>query len=280
MKKLFVPALAAFTLWQCQPNKQQAVVVNEAVAMARQTHKEAADTLRADTNATLLPVNLSAIDPKAAKTLLDSFDLAPMFVGGWPDNGFYGNDHYRIEFIITKMERTINNPFVYAVKGKNKFKKTISDFEGLIEIKSVLAFKDVNLDTSEINAMGILKTYAISGDFNFAEDTTKNTSGRFTGTFKADFSTTTDRGLELWFFSDGTPAQGSGYRFDGNWTSYKNAAQTKPVIWSRDLFRFANNILEEFSYGEREIEINPKYRQYGWDNFWEGDEWWSETPNQ
>ena len=268
-------------LWHCQSNKQQvAVATTDLVALARQTHKEAADTLRADTNIALLPVNMTMIDRKAAKSLLDSMNLGPLFVVTWPDNGFYGTDHYRIEFIITSMEQTINDPFVYAVKGKNKFKKTISDFEGFIEIKDLMSFNDTNLDTAEINAMDILKTYSVAGDFNFGEDTTKNTSGRFTGTFKADFSTTKDRGLELWFFSDGTPAKGSGYRFDGNWTSYKNTSQTKPVLWSRDLFRFANDILENFSYGEREIEINPKYRQYGWDNFWEGDEWWNETPNQ
>jgi hypothetical protein len=284
MKKItYILSLTAVVVawWQCQSNKQQtAIASTDIVAIARQTHKEAADTLRADTNAALVPVILKLVEHNAAKALLDTMNLAPMFANTWPDNGFYGADHYRIEFIITSMERTINDPFVYAVKGKNKFKKTISEFEGSIEIKDMMEFKDTNLDTAEINSMSILKTYSLAGEFNFGEDTTKATSGRFKGTFKTDFATTKDRGLELWFYSDSTPAKGAGYRFDGNWTSYKNVSQTKPVIWSRDLFRFANDILEHFSYGDREIEINPKYRQYGWDNFWEGEEWWNETPNQ
>jgi len=52
------------------------------------------------------------------------------------------------------------------------------------------------------------------------------------------------------------------------------------VLWSRDLFRFANDILQDFSYGEREIEINPKYRNLGWDNFWDGEEWWHDSPKE
>jgi hypothetical protein len=55
---------------------------------------------------------------------------------------------------------------------------------------------------------------------------------------------------------------------------------TKPVIWSRDLFRIGNGILKDFSYGERDVEINPKYRHLGWDTFWSGDEWWTDAPKK
>jgi hypothetical protein len=37
---------------------------------------------------------------------------------------------------------------------------------------------------------------------------------------------------------------------------------------------FANDILADFSYGERDIQINEKYVHLGWDNYWEQDEWW------
>lgn len=267
-------------IWQCQPNKPQVSVTPDVVTLARQTHKEAVDTLRVDTTAAIVPSVHKSLSLAESKALIDTANLATLFVGGWPDNGFYGPDNYRIEFIITKMEKSAKDPFIYFVEGKNKFKKTISTFKGSMVIQTITEFTDPNLDTTEIEGMNILKTYSMSGTFRFNEDSTLNTSGLFAGTFKADFSKTTDRGLELWFFTDDTPARGSGYRFDGNWTSYKDANQTKPVLWSRDLFRFANDILENFSYGERDIEINPKYRSLGWDNFWEGDEWWNETPNQ
>jgi len=48
------------------------------------------------------------------------------------------------------------------------------------------------------------------------------------------------------------------------------------VLASQDLFIFANDILEDFSFGEREIEINKKYRALGWDNYWENEEWWND----
>ena len=63
---------------------------------------------------------------------------------------------------------------------------------------------------------------------------------------------------------------------EGTWTNYKTA-EVKPIICALDLFMFANDILEDFSYGEREIEINENYRKLGWDTYWENDEWWSET---
>jgi len=74
---------------------------------------------------------------------------------------------------------------------------------------------------------------------------------------------TTKRRSNIWFFST-TPNRGGGIRYDGTWTSYETG-ESKPVIWSKDLFRFANDILEEFSIGERDVEINEKYRSLGWD---------------
>jgi hypothetical protein len=73
------------------------------------------------------------------------------------------------------------------------------------------------------------------------------------------------------------PSGGGGYRMDGTWTSYVKKDLVKPVILAHDLFRFANDILKDFSYGEREVEINPKYRSLGWESFWENDEWWNEA---
>jgi hypothetical protein len=89
-----------------------------------------------------------------------------------------------------------------------------------------------------------------------------------------DYSATSEN-PELWYFSD-TPNRGSGIRYDGIWKSYKTG-KTKPVIWAKDIFRFANDILKDFSVGEREVEINPIYRNLGWDDYWENMEWWVDT---
>jgi len=275
MFPLFAVLLTTF-FWQCKPNAGPKPEVAEGNAVPLQTHKEAADTLRADTTMPLRPVPFQTVGQAKAGALLGTLDLAPMFVRDYPDNGFYGDNHYRIEFIFTEMIRSAKDPMLYTVKGKNRFKKTVTAFEGTIRILGVREFADPNLDTAEINDLEFLKTYALAGDFDLAEDTTLATSGRMQGTFTMEFGTKKDGSCELWFFTNDTPSKGSGLRFDGNWTGYKKADLVKPLVWSRDLFRFANDILEGFSYGEREVEINPKYRKLGWDNFWDGEEWWNE----
>ncbi|RSK45059.1 hypothetical protein [Hymenobacter rigui] len=43
-------------------------------------------------------------------------------------NGFYGADHYRIEFALLDVRRDPADPAHYFVKGKNRFKKAITPF--------------------------------------------------------------------------------------------------------------------------------------------------------
>ena len=279
---LFFCCLAAF--WQCQSKGNQnagtatpSVAAADLTEMVKTTHAEARDTLLADTTAPLKPIAVQPVMVRdSAWKTLAGLKLGELFVVDWPDNGFYGDERRRIEFIFTSVERSFNDPFVYAVKGKNRYKTTISDFTGLFEIKEVARFTDPNLDTEEVEDMNVLKTYALTGEFRFDEDRSLSTSGQFAGTFKMDIGVSQFREPSLWFFSKGTPADGCGYRFDGTWTSYPKPDMKRSVIWSRDLFSFANDILSEFSYGERDVEINEKYRNLGWDTFWDGEEWWHE----
>lgn len=276
---LFLCCLAC--LWHCQSKGKHstatAAASTDLTVMVKTTHAEARDTLRADTTAPLKAIALQPMLRDSAWKLLAGMYLNQLFTVDWPDNGFYGDERRRIEFILTSVERSFNDPFVYAVEGKNRYKNTISDFKGLIEVKQVAGFTDPNLDAEEVADLGVLKTYALTGEFRFDEDRSMNTSGQFLGTFQMDIGVSQDREPSLWFFSKGTPANGCGYRFDGTWTSFTKPDLKRSVIWSRDLFSFANDILSEFSYGERDVEINPKYRNLGWDTFWEGEEWWHGT---
>lgn len=281
MKNRFTGALligVVFVSWHCQfsQNKANKLSALPANAVPLLTHKEAADTLRADTTQ---PIKASIFRPLSAaegRMVLNSIRLDSVLAVDYPDNGFYGDDHYRIEFVFTQALRDPNNPALYHLKGKNRYKKTISAFSGEMEFQNLEQFFDPNIDTSQIDVRDILKMYACTGRFELREDSSLASSGVFRGDFKIDFSLSNQNMPDLWFFTNDTPAKGSGYRFDGVWTPYKQSDVKKPVLWSRDLFRFANNILQDFSYGEREIEINPKYRSLGWENFWDGEEWWHE----
>lgn len=266
-----------FGLMQCtQKAAQQTVKETEPTPLV--THAEGADTLRAEdiSESEIKPIKLKWLNSAGMHGLLDTLDLSDIVVShDWAELGFYGEDRYKIEFYFSEVTKDEKDPFLYHVVGKNRHKKVISEFKGTFHIDSLAQVTDPNLDTEEVGDMGVQRIYSANGKFTLAEDSLKKYSGRFTGKMQMDFGAYDKAPIELWYFSE-TPNKGSGIRYDGTWTSYKTG-KSKPVIWSKDLFRFANDILEEFSIGERDVEINEKYRKLGWDNFWENEEWWAES---
>jgi hypothetical protein len=283
MKKLiFVPILLAAVVvltTQCF-NKQSAVKTPKSAAAVQMTltHKEAVDTLRADSTAPLKPLNFKVLNSQQAMAVLTENNLDTLFLCGYPRNGFYGEDRYRIEYLFESSKRDEKDPTLIHVKGRNRYKKTITPFAGTIKITQLSEFTDPNIDTAEINGMNVRKLYAAQGEFELKEDAIGNTSGVFKGKLKMEFYTRKDEyPTDLWFYSEQLPSGGGGYRMDGTWTSYTNPNLVKPVILAYDLFRFANDILKDFSMGEREVEINEKYHSLGWETYWENDEWWHEA---
>jgi hypothetical protein len=266
-----------FGLMQCtQKAAQQTVKETEPTPLV--THAEGADTLRDEsiTESEVKPIKLKWLNSAGMHGLLDTLDLSDIVAShDWAELGFYGEDRYKIEFYFSEVTKDEKDPFLYHVVGKNRHKKVISEFKGTFRIDSLAQVTDPNLDTEEVGDMGVQRIYSANGKFTLAEDSLKKYSGRFTGKMQMDFGAYDKAPIELWYFSE-TPNKGSGIRYDGTWTSYKTG-KSKPVIWSKDLFRFANDILEEFSIGERDVEINEKYRKLGWDNFWENEEWWAES---
>jgi hypothetical protein len=269
--------LCLFGLMQCtQKAAQQTVKETEPTPLV--THAEGADTLRDEsiTENEVKPIKLKWLNSAGMHGLLDTLDLSDIVAShDWAELGFYGEDRYKIEFYFSEVTKDEKDPFLYHVVGKNRHKKVISEFKGTFRIDSLAQVTDPNLDTEEVGDMGVQRIYSANGKFTLAEDSLKKYSGRFAGKMQMDFGAYDKAPIELWYFSE-TPNKGSGIRYDGTWTSYKTG-KSKPVIWSKDLFRFANDILEEFSIGERDVEINEKYRKLGWDNFWENDEWWAES---
>jgi hypothetical protein len=283
MKQLIIASTVAILVFgYCKSTTQNKPVVKaefpeeKPIEMARQTHHEAIDTLLADSTAPLKPLVFKTLDDMATKAILDSVDLTSLLEKEWPDNGFYGTDHYRIEFVFNEVEKTVNDSRVYRIEGKNRYKKTISKYAGLMEVTKVSEFTDPNLDSLALANMDIAHAYCVEGTFRFDEDAALKSSGRFTGTFKLDFAILKTGEVQAWYYSYQAPTKGAGYVFTGEWSSYTQKMAAKPVFFARDFFMVANDILAEFSYGEREVEINPKYRHLGWDNFWDGEEWWTE----
>ncbi len=280
---LFSAALLMVFAACVNQSKPPVVAEARAVPVRLQTHAEAADTLLADSTRPRKPLKFRQLQWQELSKFMASQDLSSLLKNSWPDNGFYGDNRYRIEFVFTKVVKSTTDPALYFVEGKNRHKKTVTPFHGTMRIGQVRAFSDPNMDEDETDAIGFGDKYAVAGTFEFPEDSAQlATSGLFKGNFKLDFveiknAEANTATKDLWFFSDDAPASGSGYRFDGTWASYVKKDMVKPVIWSRDLFRFANGVLKDFSYGERDIEINPAYRALGWDNYWDAEEWWTDN---
>ncbi|MFN8285730.1 MAG: hypothetical protein U0V74_03200 [Chitinophagales bacterium] len=269
------------------------------------THRESADTMR------LAGIDTSAIDsltalieygylsPERSKEILQKVNFSDILGSGTPDaattfNGFYGTDRYRIEFYVSEVAVDTANPFDIHLQGKCRYKKNITDFTGTVHIDSLFAFKDLSYDyqdfltyyqgdTSEkFEGDTTIGTYHAKGRFKLDENQNQAGSGSFAGNFFMDFIPSYNEnheltGYNLWYNTRNETLRG-GFLFDGSWLSYKGA-ETKPLLFAADLFMFGNEILKDFSYGEREIEINEKYRSLGWENYWEADEWWNNTPD-
>ncbi|GAB3835281.1 hypothetical protein [Hymenobacter jeollabukensis] len=245
---------------------------------------------------TVADARLAAPEPAAPAlpaeqlAVLQQFDLAPLLLpasyedeegarsAGQAMNGFFGSDHYRIEFVFTRVERDARNPALYHISGKDRYKKRVSPLEGTIELTQLQPMKPLEgSPNGELTA-----AYAATGQFELREGPEGNGSGVFRGKFALDFGRGTEQKPELatWGFTEESmAARRAGSRFEGQWTS-NQTRKTKPVLWAdgNGLFAIAQDVFADFNVGERGPEINEKYAKLGWNTYWENDEWWAESP--
>ena len=180
MKKLvFVPIfLAVIIVLTTQCFNKPAVATQKTMAAIemKQTHKEAMDTLLADSTKPLKPLNFKVLNNVQAMAFLTANNFDSLFIKDYPNNGFYGEDHYRIEFLFTACVRDAKDPTLYRISGKNRHKKEITPFSGTFRITQLSEFTDPNLDTAEINSMEVLKMYAAQGEFELKKTQQPNTA--------------------------------------------------------------------------------------------------------
>ena len=208
-------------------------------------------------------------------------------------NGFYGEDRYRIEMYLASVEKDARQPNVYRITGKSRFKDNIVPFSGQITIESIGQVQDTSLTRENLENWGFKEIFVAKGKFTLKEDASFKGAGVFAGEVFIDLGIRNfeesyeaneidtwtafykeideDSGMQLTGLS-----RGSGFLLDGNWTSYETN-KVKPVLVAKDIFLISNNILENFMIGERDVVINPKYRQLGWDTYWSNDEWWNDA---
>lgn len=299
MNKLLVLFAALCLLGACNFTKNQ----SEKPRVQLMTHKEAADTMRiasidsASVDSLTQLIEYGYLSPERTRDIMGQLNLHDLISSGRLDeatifNGFYGTDFYRIEFYISNAELDPADSLRILLEGKCRYKKNITNFTGSIKVDSMFAYRDLTYDyqdfleyeggdtSAKFEGDTFVGTYHLKGTFALNEDPNQPASGVFSGNFFMDFVPNYNDhaqldGYRLWYNTNNETKRG-GFLFDGSWLSNKGG-KTKPVIFAADLFMFANEIISDFSYGEREVEINEKYRSLGWENYWEADEWWTDN---
>jgi len=282
MKKLLALLALALAGTACQ---QQAPTTQAAAAP-----ETAAPRLVPVVNKTNRPAP-AAVSPLSAtaRELLRRYDFSPLLGmsqgEGDPrphrQDGFFGAAHRRIEVVFTDVRRDENQPDIYYLRGKNRYKGTITPFAGTLTIVKVVEqpkLTRTDMAGAEDDPQNEPYAYTAVGRFVLREDSSRQQSGVFRGEAALDWAVIAGK-LQQYTQTSRTLTQGGNFKFEGTWTQY-GATEAKPVVWVENIFGFdqSRHILKDFVFGERDPEFNPKYAKLGWNEYWTNDEWWADAP--
>ena len=301
MKKTFYPFVVALLLVACQQQKPATTIAaNEASATLPQTQDGELP----------LPAMFAVADTLSGpmRQLLSENDLSELWQGAIKERqqdptlqGFFGPDHYRFALAFTNVVRDNQHPEIYHVRGKCRYRKNIRPFEGTLTVRQIMdldapwdydeftlpqqdsmlteaAAADSNMARYE-RARQLSHPYTLRAELQMQEKIAEN-SGVFLGEAILNFYVTSPHRLGLIsapFVTKGTPANGSALLLHGSRRNL-TTQQVKSFVVSDDVFAAAPEVYKDFGIGDRGGEINPKYARLGWNELWENDEWWADSP--
>jgi hypothetical protein len=280
MKPLLLPALALLAACS-QPATQKVTSsvpsVPQKVAAAGPVEGAVASSQGAEepkAQEVFDTTQLEPYSPERMMRVLQAHDISSLFkydsLENPVQNGFFGPDHYRIEMVFTSVQPDSVQHNVFHIVGKSRHKKVITPFSGTLRLTTMWHQKaNGSMMPSEM-------PYEVHGTYDLREAKGSKYAGRFVGQSELYFSLTENGSLE-WDYSLGSQRGGSASVFKGTWQAYSGRSIT-PAIWAKNIELIAETVLPNFSIGERDVIINPKYASLGWNNYWENDEWWHETP--
>jgi hypothetical protein len=73
------------------------------------------------------------------------------------------------------------------------------------------------------------------------------------------------------------PSKGSGLLFQGVWLDNKTG-KSKAASWSSNFLMIVPEALEKIGLGSRADTIYPELAKFGWNDWYENDEWWAKSP--
>jgi len=254
-----------------------------------------------------LPVLFAAADTLTLpmRKLAEQIDLSKLWQSDTKERrqhpvleGFFGPDHYRFMMFFSQVTRDNAHPEVYHVSGKCHYRKNIRPFTGTLTLRRMEdadVFYSPNDDifaaeyaaslhpdsTNErlIRASAQLHIYSAWARLQLAEEATEN-SGIFEGEAVLNFYVNNTKRVgyaSAPVLTEGEPARGSGLLLRGARCN-RTTQQLKKFVVADDVFAAAPEVYKDFGIGDRGFEINPKYAKLGWNEAWENDEWWADSP--
>ena len=184
-------------------------------------------------------------------------------LNGKKDNflGFIGVNRKRLRITFTSIKKSEENKDVYEAEGfstvMNKNKRT---FKGTFKLLSHYRLTAPAFDGDEPVKKGEAEGFST---FSYTLKEDENLTA--TGIFKGEMLVLWYKGInkkpvytELFIQSDGS----RNYQFFGTWTSYKTK-KSSIASWGERRIPCS----EDFDLGDGDFGPNPKYWQYGWEEF-------------
>jgi hypothetical protein len=225
-------------------------------------------------------------------TMLREYDLSELFrdlkLGSsslTTIDGFAGKSPERVSLAILKMSRDSLRPNTFHVAGKTRYRKSVTNFEGSMQVRHLSDFYDQGILMTVMDSLSDTLTshaYTAYAQFNFKS---KNSPAAYklSGRALLDFWVSSTGKLEFLHspcagcIDKLAPARGSGLLLQGSWLDVASGS-SKALLISTDVFLISPDLISDFGIGDRGSQVNPKYAKSGWTEYWENEEWWADSP--
>lgn len=224
-----------------------------------------------------------SLEPET-RALLRAHDLTPLWANKTDGlaaphamEGFFGTAPYRISFYFTNVVRDARQPGLFHITGLDRYHKVVTPFNGTIQMLAVKPFADsmwADVDTTA-------RCFTATARFVLQEDPRTKGAGTYSGQALLDFYLDSHGkiGQAGGSLTDtySNPTQGSGLLFEGSQVS-NATGRRQPVAFANFYGAVVPQALNKLGLGDRSEEVNPNLAKLGWNEAWENDEWWVDSP--
>ncbi|MCB2408632.1 hypothetical protein [Hymenobacter lucidus] len=216
----------------------------------------------------LMPL-ADTLDWQERETLLRRYDIASLWLlrpESPVQNGFVGLQHQRLEVVFKRVRQNEQQPGLFHVQGLMRLRHQITPLRGTIHLQQIRRYGHRGYNNSQ------QPVYTAVGQFAFWSGAEKKKI--LSGTTAIDFSASPEKGCALHSDYASIARNSRLFAFEGY---YEQAGKRQEALWAAELVLIGNEVLGDFTVGGRAVDINPKYARYGWNEYYDPEEWWDEN---